>query len=109
STEQVKSLTEKEAKEIYQSDYWVQSGGDIFPVGIDYMAFDYSVHSGATQAVKSLQRVVGQALDAIVNTKTINAVKSYKGDLFRLRSRAITLYAYSQVVEELWSGLEKAC
>ncbi|MDM8343797.1 glycoside hydrolase family 108 protein [Pseudochrobactrum sp. sp1633] len=83
---QVKALTMEEAAKIYRRSYWVQSGGDLLPVGIDFMAFDYGVNSGPAQAVKSLQRVVGVIADGIVGGQTVTAVKAYKGDL-------ITAYA----------------
>lgn len=79
---QVKALTKVEATEIYRRSYWVQSGGDLLPVGIDFMAFDYGVNSGPAQAVKSLQRVVGVTADGIVGGQTVAAVNAYKGDLF---------------------------
>ncbi|MBX8824763.1 glycoside hydrolase family 108 protein [Ochrobactrum sp. SFR4] len=78
---QVKALTKEEAAKIYRRSYWVQSGGDLLPVGIDFMAFDYGVNSGPAQAVKSLQRVVGVTADGIVGGQTVASVKSYKGDL----------------------------
>ena len=78
---EVKALTKEEAAEIYRRSYWVQSGGDLLPVGIDFMAFDYGVNSGPAQAVKSLQRVVGVTADGIVGGQTVAAVKAYKGDL----------------------------
>lgn len=78
---QVKALSKAEAIEIYRRSYWVQSGGDLLPVGIDFMAFDYGVNSGPAQAVKSLQRVVGVTMDGVVGGQTVAAVKAYKGDL----------------------------
>ncbi len=78
---EVKTLTKEEAIVIYRRSYWVQSGGDLLPVGIDFMAFDYGVNSGPAQAVKSLQRVVGVTADGIVGGQTVAAVKAYKGDL----------------------------
>ena len=78
---QVKALTKDEATEIYRRSYWSQSGGDLLPVGIDYMAFDYGVNSGPAQAIKSLQRVIGVTLDGIVGGQTVTAVMAYKGDL----------------------------
>ncbi len=80
---QVKALTKEEATEIYVKSYWTQSGGDLLPVGIDFMAFDYGVNSGPAQAVKSLQRVVGVKADGIVGSQTVAAVSAYKGDLIR--------------------------
>ncbi len=81
SPAQVKTLSKEEAIEIYRRSYWVQSGGDLLPVGIDFMAFDYGVNSGPAQAVKSLQRVVGVIADGIVGGQTVAAVNAYKGDL----------------------------
>ncbi len=78
---QVKALTKEEAAKVYRRSYWVQSGGDLLPVGIDFMAFDYGVNSGPAQAVKSLQRVVGVTADGIVGGQTVAAVKAFKGDL----------------------------
>ncbi|WP_238481586.1 glycoside hydrolase family 108 protein [Pseudochrobactrum algeriensis] len=78
---QVRALSKEEAIEIYRRSYWVQSGGDLLPVGIDFMAFDYGVNSGPAQAVKSLQRVVGVTADGIVGGQTVAAVKAFKGDL----------------------------
>lgn len=78
---QVKALSKEEATEIYRRSYWVQSGGDLLPVGIDYMAFDYGVNSGPAQAIKSLQRIIGVTADGIVGGQTVAAVKAYKGDL----------------------------
>lgn len=77
---QVKVLGKEEATEIYRKSYWIKSGGDLLPVGIDYMAFDYGVNSGPAQAIKSLQRVVGVAVDGIVGGQTVAAVKAHKGD-----------------------------
>uniref|UniRef100_A0AC34GEL5 Secretion activator protein n=1 Tax=Panagrolaimus sp. ES5 TaxID=591445 RepID=A0AC34GEL5_9BILA len=78
---QVKALTKEEVTEIYVKSYWTQSGGDLLPVGIDFMAFDYGVNSGPAQAVKSLQRIVGVTADGIVGGQTLAAAKAYKGDL----------------------------
>ncbi|MDM7852689.1 glycoside hydrolase family 108 protein [Pseudochrobactrum kiredjianiae] len=81
SPAEVKALTKQEATVIYQRSYWTQSGGDLLPVGIDFMTFDYGVNSGPAQAVKSLQRVIGVVADGIVGGQTLAAVKGYKGDL----------------------------
>lgn len=78
---QVKALSKEEATEIYRRSYWQQSGGDLLPVGIDYMAFDYGVNSGPAQAIKSLQRVIGISADGIVGGQTVAAVNAYQGDL----------------------------
>lgn len=78
---EVQALTIQEAADIYRKSYWIQSGGDLLPAGIDYMAFDYGVNSGPAQAVKSLQRVVGVSADGAIGSKTVAAVNAYHGDL----------------------------
>ncbi len=78
---QIMALTKQEATEIYVKSYWTQSGGDLLPIGIDFMAFDYGVNSGPAQAVKSLQRVVGVLADGIVGSQTLAAVWAYNGNL----------------------------
>ncbi|WP_262515620.1 glycoside hydrolase family 108 protein [Agrobacterium tumefaciens] len=59
TAEQVKAMTREEATEIYRRSYWVQSGGDLLPKGLDYAAFDFGVNSGPATAVRRLQRVLG--------------------------------------------------
>lgn len=76
---EVKALTIAEAEKIYRTSYWVQSGGDLLPVGLDYAAFDFGVNSGPGTAVRKLQKVVGVAQDGIVGAQTIAAVEAYPG------------------------------
>lgn len=84
TAEQVKALAIKEAEEIYRRSYWVQSGGDLLPAGLDYAAFDFGVNSGPARAIKSLQKVVGVAQDGVVGGQTVNAVNNYKGGIAAL-------------------------
>jgi lysozyme family protein len=73
----VRNLTLAEAEAIYQRSYWIQSGGDLLPDGLDYAAFDFGVNSGPATAVKHLQKVVGVAQDGIVGGQTVDAVAKY--------------------------------
>lgn len=79
TAEQVKALGLAEATEIYRKSYWIQSGGDLLPVGIDYMVFDTGVNSGPSKAVKMLQGVVGVTADGVIGARTVDAVKRYQG------------------------------
>jgi lysozyme family protein len=79
TAEQVKAMSKAEAEAIYRKSYWVQSGGDLLPAGLDYAAFDYGVNSGPSRAVKSLQKVVGITQDGIVGGQTVDAVARYPG------------------------------
>lgn len=80
TADDVKKLTLTEAELIYRKSYWVQSGGDVLPVGLDYAAFDFGVNSGPSRAVKSLQKVLGVPQDGIVGGQTLAAVKARNVD-----------------------------
>ena len=81
---QVKELTLAEAESIYRQQYWIQSGGDVLPVGLDYAAFDFGVNSGPARAVKTLQQVVKVTADGKVGPKTLAAVRAYPGGTVQL-------------------------
>lgn len=76
---EVKALGLPEAENIYRTSYWIQSGGDLLPAGLDYAAFDFGVNSGPGTAVRKLQKVLGVGQDGIVGAQTVAAVSSYKG------------------------------
>lgn len=84
TAEQVRAMTRQEAEEIYRQSYWVQSGGDLLPPGLDYAAFDFGVNSGPSKAVKTLQHVVGTREDGQVGEQTAAAVKAYSGGTSKL-------------------------
>lgn len=81
---QVKAMTLAEAEAIYRKSYWVQSGGDVLPVGLDYAAFDFGVNSGPGTAVRILQRVVGATQDGEIGKQTLAAVNGYPGGIVKL-------------------------
>lgn len=75
SAAQVKALTLAEAEQIYRAKYWIQSGGDLLPAGLDYAAFDFGVNSGPSRAVKELQRVLGVKMDGKFGPVTLAALE----------------------------------
>lgn len=79
TADQVRALTLAEATDIYRKSYWTQSGGDLLPVGIDYLNFDTGVNSGPSRANKILQATVGVPADGIIGGQTLDAVNRYKG------------------------------
>jgi len=81
---EVKALTLAEATAIYVKSYWTQAGGDVLPVGLDYAVFDYGVNSGPSQAIKSLQRVVGSEIDGHIGEITLQKVREYPGGIKKL-------------------------
>lgn len=77
----VKALTLEAAEAIYRANYWTQSGGDLLPAGLDYMAFDFGVNSGPATAVRKLQAVLGAKVDGSVGVETVNAANAYPGGI----------------------------
>lgn len=80
----VKALTLAEAEDIYRKSYWIQSGGDLLPAGLDYSSFDFGVNSGPAASVKRLQKVLGVGEDGIVGGQTLAAVDAFPGGIAEL-------------------------
>lgn len=70
----VRQISNAEVQDIYRHNYWVLMRCDSMPAGVDLLAFDFAVNSGTGQAVKSLQRVLGQPIDGHLGAVTMNAV-----------------------------------
>ena len=71
----IAALTMDEAREIYRDDYWLATGCDLLPAGIDYAVFDAAVNAGKSRAVKWLQEAVGTASDGRIGPATRAAIK----------------------------------
>jgi lysozyme family protein len=76
SKDEVKSLTRKEATEIYKSWYWDPVKADDLPSGVDVVVFDMAVNAGPSRAAKILQQTIGVTVDGKIGPKTIAAVKA---------------------------------
>ena len=71
---EMKALTPDVVKPFYKSQYWDKIGGDELPYGLDYLAFDFAVNAGVTQASKFVQRCVGAKDDGVVGPDTLYRV-----------------------------------
>jgi len=71
---EVKALKLEEASQILRKQYWTPVRGDDLPAGLDHAVFDFSVNSGPSQSVKTLQRIVGSAPDGIMGARTLAAI-----------------------------------
>lgn len=76
TAEDVRNLTQTEAREIYRSMYWNAMRCDDLPPGLDLMVFDFGVNAGPGRAVSLLQRLVGAKVDGSVGPKTLAAVQA---------------------------------
>lgn len=74
TVEDVKNLTEDEAKEIYQSLYIIQPGFHRLPDPLCGLIVDYGINSGPAVAVKALQEALGTPADGILGPKTLALV-----------------------------------
>lgn len=69
----VRALTRDEAASIYRARYWNAVRGDDLPAGLDLAVFDFAVNSGATRAIRSLQRMLGVTVDGLIGPETLTA------------------------------------
>ena len=65
--------SDDEIKDIYHRQYW-QPYCDELPNGLDLLFFDYAINAGRTQAVKDLQRALGETVDGMMGLRTLQAV-----------------------------------
>ena len=78
----VKDISYGEARDIAYEEIYETSGADkIKNPSLKALLFDYAYNSGPTQAVKSLQAIVGAKEDGVIGPKTLKKVNSYKGNL----------------------------
>jgi lysozyme family protein len=54
-TKDVYAATDVEVKDIYKTQYWLTSGADSAPVGVDLVLFDAAINSGSNRAIRLLQ------------------------------------------------------
>jgi len=66
----IAALTWAEARTLYFADYWLKASCDYYPRPLALAVFDFAVHSGWAQAVKTLQRELGVTPDGWVGPKT---------------------------------------
>ncbi|MDO9707995.1 glycosyl hydrolase 108 family protein [Paracraurococcus lichenis] len=79
TAEDVRALSQAEAREIYRALYWNAMRCDDLPPGIDLMVFDFGVNAGPGRAVSLLQRLAGAKVDGAVGPKTLEAVRACHG------------------------------
>ena len=70
----VRALTEQEARAIYRAWYWNAVKGDDLPAGVDLAVFDFAVNSGVGTAARRLQAVVNAQQDGAIGPRTIASV-----------------------------------
>jgi len=70
----VRGITAQEVAAITKANYWNPVQGDKLPSGVDYAVVDFAFNSGAAQAAKELQRVLGVTADGVIGLGTLKAL-----------------------------------
>lgn len=73
----IHELTEKEAMQIYETDYWHKIKCEYLPPSLRLMLFDCAVNQGAPRACLFLQRACGVSADGVVGPSTIKAASEF--------------------------------
>jgi lysozyme family protein len=81
-TKDVYAATDVEVKDIYKTQYWLTSGADSAPVGVDLVLFDAAINSGSNRAIRLLQASLNAvdkiqpplAVDGNMGAHTIDAM-----------------------------------
>jgi len=74
TVEDMKNITDREARNIFISEYYYKPKIDRLPPEIQDTVFDMQINAG-NNAIKILQRMVGVEADGVLGEDTINAVK----------------------------------
>lgn len=74
--EEVRALTEEEAREIYRANYWNVLRCDQLPAGLDLTVFDFGVNAGPGAGARLLQRALGVRADGAIGPITLAAARA---------------------------------
>ena len=75
----IRSLTQAQAKDIYEQDYWHVTCCGQLPPPLALLVFDAAVNNGTKRAVHWLQAAVGVPQDGLVGPVTLAAVEAQAG------------------------------
>ena len=97
----LKSMTEEQAGQIYKKGYWDPCWGDkIQCTKIAQIIVDWAVNSGVKTAVKNVQKIVGVTADGIMGPMTLKAINTYsQKDLF-FAIKKVRKEFYEKIVEK---------
>lgn len=70
----MRGLTPAIVAPLYKKMFWDTCLCDDLPSGVDYALFDFSVNSGARQAIKTLQKCLAVTSDGVIGPKTMQAL-----------------------------------
>jgi len=74
TVEDIKNVTEQEARDIFKEEYFYKPKIDKLPMDLQASVFDMQINSGSN-AIKILQKLVGTKQDGIIGPKTLKALE----------------------------------
>lgn len=93
----IKTLTRKQAIELYREYYWNRARCEEFPKALQFQILDAAINHGIGNSIRWLQRAVDVADDGVVGPVTITAVADYPADAVVLAFNAERLDFYTKL------------
>lgn len=93
----IKSLTRKQALEIYREDFYAPINQWKFHPALEYQLLDAAINHGRGNAIRWLQRAVGVADDGVVGPVTRSKVNSHLPDEVVIAFNAERLQFYTNL------------
>jgi len=103
----IAEITENQAFEIYQSDYWDEMQCDKFSPGVALILFDAAVNQGVTAAIRMAQYVAGSTVDGLLGPKTISAINAMPKMSFVRRFAKARIARYLAMNNEIEEANER--
>lgn len=92
----IRSLTKKEAIDIYYTHYWQPLKPDLIPAHLRYAVFDCAVNCGVGRAIQLLQILAGAHQDGV------------NGPVTSSKAQGVTLDQYLKIRGQYYGGIVKA-
>ena len=93
----IKNLTEKQARAIYNEDWWQALDMDRFSPAMQFQMFDAAFNHGMYNASRIFQRAVGAKDDGIIGRNTLSAASNLSENDVMLRFLAFRLKFYTSL------------
>ena len=101
SVRDVRTLTEQEARDIYENLYISRPGFDrIHDARVQGLVIDCGVHVGTATATRWLQKAAGVKVDGCVGPVTLRAVNSGKPEALYKKVLAARLRHYGRIITD---------
>lgn len=98
TVDDVKALTEDEARAIYRAQYFVEPGYSSLPESLWPAVVDAAVNHGTSGATKLLQRAAGATEDGVLGALTLALVKTYPVRTLEARFVAQRAMKYGRII-----------